>query len=223
MPSSGARRKGGTCLRDFRIFLIQSWRPHLSTLLVFSFISRVLGRLPRYLKWPGEGAQEKHKHFVFSCLLISLYYIHYSDNKQKIKTKQIQTKIPSPTIISQKPTHVSYFSLKNDVPDVGLNVYKHYISNLPRSLRTHHSELRNHWIRQNFPLALDRISSWNYRKLQVVCVQSCPTLCDPMDCSLPGSSIHGVLQARILEWVATSFSRGSSRLRDSTCVSCIGK
>ena len=36
--------------------------------------------------------------------------------------------------------------------------------------------------------------------------QSCPTLCDPMDCSLPGSSIHGVLQARILEWVAICFS-----------------
>ena len=40
--------------------------------------------------------------------------------------------------------------------------------------------------------------------------QSCPTLCDPMDCSLPGSSVHGILQARILEWVAISFSRGSS-------------
>ena len=40
--------------------------------------------------------------------------------------------------------------------------------------------------------------------------QSCPTLCDPMDYSLPGSSVHGILQARILEWVAISFSRGSS-------------
>ena len=36
--------------------------------------------------------------------------------------------------------------------------------------------------------------------------QSCPTFCDPMDCSLPGSSVHGILQARILEWVAISFS-----------------
>ena len=44
--------------------------------------------------------------------------------------------------------------------------------------------------------------------------QSCPTLCDPMDCSLPSSSVHGILQARILEWVAISFSRGSSRPRD---------
>ena len=52
-------------------------------------------------------------------------------------------------------------------------------------------------------------------------VQSCPTLCDPMDCSLPGSSAHGIFQARILEWVAISFSRGSSRPRDWTQVSCI--
>ena len=42
-----------------------------------------------------------------------------------------------------------------------------------------------------------------------------------MDCSLPGSYLHGILQARVLEWAATSFSRGSSRLRDQTPVSCI--
>ena len=51
--------------------------------------------------------------------------------------------------------------------------------------------------------------------------QSCPTLCDPMDCSTPGSSVHGILQARILEWVAISFFRGSSRPRDRTQVSTL--
>ena len=51
--------------------------------------------------------------------------------------------------------------------------------------------------------------------------QSCPTLCDPVDCIPPGSSVHGILQARILEWVAISFSRGSSQPRDRTQVSCI--
>ena len=45
--------------------------------------------------------------------------------------------------------------------------------------------------------------------------------CDPMDCSLPGSSVHGILQARILEWVSISFSRGSSQPRNWTWVSCI--
>ena len=54
-------------------------------------------------------------------------------------------------------------------------------------------------------------------------VQSCPTLCDPMDCNPPGSSAHGILQARILEWVATSFSGRSSRPRDRTSVHSIGR
>ena len=60
------------------------------------------------------------------------------------------------------------------------------------------------------------------RKLCVLITQSCPILCDPMNCSLPGSSVHGILQARILEWVTISFSRGSSRPRDWTRVSGIG-
>ena len=51
--------------------------------------------------------------------------------------------------------------------------------------------------------------------------QSCPTLCDPMDCSLPGSSVHGIFQAVVLEWIAISFSKGSSQPRDRTQVSCI--
>ena len=50
-------------------------------------------------------------------------------------------------------------------------------------------------------------------------LQSCPTLCNPMDHTVPGSSVLGILQARILEWVAMSSSRGSSQLRDRTQVS----
>ena len=52
--------------------------------------------------------------------------------------------------------------------------------------------------------------------------QSCPTLRDPMDCSLPDSSVHGISQASVLEWVAIPFSRGSSPPRTWTHVSCIG-
>ena len=51
--------------------------------------------------------------------------------------------------------------------------------------------------------------------------QSCLTLCDPMDCSLPGSSVHGVFQATVLEWAAISFSRGSSRPKGRIRVSHI--
>ena len=51
--------------------------------------------------------------------------------------------------------------------------------------------------------------------------QSCLTLCEPMDCSLPSSPVHRISPARKLEWVAISFSRGSYRPRDRTCISCI--
>ena len=69
-------------------------------------------------------------------------------------------------------------------------------------------------------------------EVHIVCVhvysfvQSCLILCDPMDCSLPGSSVHGLLQARIWKWVAISSSRVSSQASDWTlvsCVSCIGR
>ena len=74
---------------------------------------------------------------------------------------------------------------------------------------------------------------WGLRSRVCVCVYVCvrvcmrtraqlyPTLCDPMDCSLPGSSVHGIFQARILEWVAISFSRGPSQPRDPTQVACV--
>ena len=61
------------------------------------------------------------------------------------------------------------------------------------------------------------IPKWKWSEV----TQSCPTLCDPMDCSPPGSSVHRILQARIVEWVAISFSRESSQLRDQTQVSRI--
>ena len=65
---------------------------------------------------------------------------------------------------------------------------------------------------------------WNcytqYHKSEVEVTQSCLTFCDPMDCSLPGSSVHGIFQARILELVAVPFSRGYSQPRDRIQVSC---
>ena len=62
-------------------------------------------------------------------------------------------------------------------------------------------------------------------KIPSVCsvAKSCPTLWDLMVCSPPGSSVHGILQARILEWVAISFSMGSFWPKDWTSVSCIGR
>ena len=69
----------------------------------------------------------------------------------------------------------------------------------------------NHW---GSPNTLCKV------KVKVLVIQSCLTLCDPMDCSPPGSSVHGIFQARVLEWLPTSFSRESSRPWDQTQVSC---
>ena len=65
---------------------------------------------------------------------------------------------------------------------------------------------QGHWSGLPFP------SPMHERKSESEVPQSCPTLCDPMDCSPPGSSVHGIFQARVLEWVAIAFSKSNPRL-----------
>ena len=72
-------------------------------------------------------------------------------------------------------------------------------------------------LKKSFPFSND----YSNVSVKVLDAQSCPALCNPMDCSPPGSSVQGILQVRILEWVAIASSRGSSRPRDQTQVSCI--
>ena len=72
-------------------------------------------------------------------------------------------------------------------------------------------------LKDGYLLMLHKSSHRGRTKVSIVCclvTQSCPTLCNPMDCSLPGSSVHEISQARILEWVAISFPRGSSQSRN---------
>ena len=69
--------------------------------------------------------------------------------------------------------------------------------------------------------SLFRSSLENLACVRAKLLQSCPTLRDPVDCSLPGSSVHRILQARMLQWVAISFSRAFSWPRAQTQVSCI--
>ena len=76
--------------------------------------------------------------------------------------------------------------------------------------------LLHHWFHQPKPLCLVK---WKWSESEVA--QSCPTLCDPIDCSLPGSFVRGIFQAIVLEWIAISFSGGSSQPRDWTRVSGI--
>ena len=83
-------------------------------------------------------------------------------------------------------------------------------------------------IRESIPRQVDkkfggprRERSRALKDEMVLVAESCPTLCNPMECSPAGFSVHGILQARMLEWVAISISRGSSKPGDWTRVSCI--
>ena len=68
-----------------------------------------------------------------------------------------------------------------------------------------------------------KLATYSMRQVHAKLLQLFPTLCDPMDCSLLGSSVHGIIQARILEWVAMPSSRGSSGPRDWSYISCAGR
>ena len=72
---------------------------------------------------------------------------------------------------------------------------------------------------QSLSLLKVKVKSLSHVRLETPWTVAC--LCDPVDSSPPGSSLHGILQARVLEWVAISFSRGSSQCTDQTWVSCI--
>ena len=97
------------------------------------------------------------------------------------------------------------------------------IAFLPRS-----KHLLISWLQSPSAVIYPRLQQLIAWPLGILCsvTKLCPTLCDPMDYNPPGSFVLGVLQARILEWVAISSSRGSSQPRDQTCVSwvsCIGR
>ena len=102
-------------------------------------------------------------------------------------------------------------------------------SNKPEPLKLH-SRPMNHERKESMPLSqtiwvLAWVQSrYHFKKnngMSLLVAQLCPTHCNPMDYSLPGSTVHGISQARILEWVAISFSMGSSWPRDWTWVTCI--
>ena len=77
-----------------------------------------------------------------------------------------------------------------------------------------HTHVHTH----TFPISYAPLSLWPYY-VRAELLQTSPTLCNPMDWGLPGSSVHGILQARVLEWVVRSSSRGSSWPRDRIGVS----
>ena len=81
------------------------------------------------------------------------------------------------------------------------------------------------YIVRHYKPCIGHVCIHTHTQTHICCLvaKSCLTLCDPVDCSLPGSSVHVIFQARILEWVVISFSKGSSQPTDRTHISCIGR
>ena len=106
----------------------------------------------------------------------------------------------------------------------GVALLQHLTSKFTDTFHLHRFNCMHHvflWSRVKIPIIMSHhFYSPGFCSCCLV-AKSHLTLCDPMDCSSPGSSIHGISQARILEWVPISFSRGSSQTRDWTCISCV--
>ena len=113
------------------------------------------------------------------------------------------------------PPPRTYWSRKNSPVNFLLVIFISSLSS--RDLQTHTKDLRVTLMKWEAHYTHPRV---------LVCisvVQSCLILCDPLDCRLPGFSVHGISQARMLEWVAISSSRGSSWPRDGIHISCAGR
>ena len=102
---------------------------------------------------------------------------------------------------------------------------KNYYKYVARHWYASYTNLNDDYSKRSICSKMNLEKSWLsfYGNYCCLVAKSCPTLGDPMDCSPAGSSVHGISQARKLEWVAISFSRRSSWLRDRTQVSCIGR
>ena len=106
-------------------------------------------------------------------------------------------KIPSSSL--QRTFHMENESVFNGILSVSSNRNQNQSSLITRTI---------YWFVYTYPCSVS---------------QPCPTLCDPMGCSPSGSSVHGFSQARVLEWVAISFSRRSSWPRDWTSITCVSR
>ena len=96
----------------------------------------------------------------------------------------------------------------------------------PKRTKTFVNHLLRSSINKSHPDCWSRETIYPTTRCLCMCTQLCPTLFSPMDCSLPGSSVHGIIQARIPEWAVIFFSRGSFKPRDQIQVcsaSCIGR
>ena len=111
---------------------------------------------------------------------------------------------------------VQYSCLENSMDRGAWWAIVHRVTKSQTWLKRLSMQAHTHWL-----LVLSCLGTFTSSCMCAKLHQSCPTLCDSIDYSPPGSSVHGILQARILEWVTMPSSRESSQFRDHTQVSCI--
>ena len=133
----------------------------------------------------------------------------YFDNLRRLRKNSFLWRPPSPSTSPPSTLHIHNLGQEKDATQ---NPKFHPIE----STSSGKGRNMNRWLTR-----LPLYSKINCLKGKGVVAQLCLTLCDPMDCSPLGYSVHGIIQARILEWVAIPFSRRSSQPRDRTQVSCI--
>ena len=117
---------------------------------------------------------------------------------------------------------IFFFSVLISVHAQSTHILRDFSSALVASVRTVNAQCGRHPVYNSAGRRLEL----KWRCCDSMCAQSCPTLRTPVDCSSPDFSVHGIFQARILEWIAISFSRGSSQSKDwnwVSCVSCNGR
>ena len=148
----------------------------------------------------------------------------WAEGEQADRPPVVRAQVPGPDalpILSPDPRPAGQqpqVSSREPCPQVGLRIQKGSLATPPTF--SHGEAFGGQALHQGPPSLSTALGSCNSISESEV-AQSCPTLCDPVDCSPPGPSVPGILRARTLEWGATSFSKGSYRPRDRTWVSHI--
>ena len=171
------------------------------------------------LKWLSSSSSSKHLCYITLQATLKGEHCCFGTENWSHRRQRVLIKSHS----------FRQYSLKKEKKKKNLNCSLTLINYIKKKVPIGKSQwLKNYWVifiilpeaKVYFVINNNHTIAWSVSS-KVNVAQSCLTLCDPMDCSLPGSSVHGIFQARVLEWVAISFSRRSSQPRDRTQVSCV--
>ena len=175
--------------------------------IAWRFVSYLASGSEHWCEWQFGflvGTTEKHSKHSFLWIYWDILYFHCSDLSALVFHSCVNMKFPV-DIRCWVSLQVLLYHLHIFFDEVFLYIFYSFLCN-----------------KLYFKVILESKQNWvKGIESESEVAQSCLTLCNPMDYSLPGSSVHGIFQTRVLEWVAIAFSRGSSQPRDWTRVSHI--